>query len=114
MKGGVEMLNETVYAVLHIPTGHFMPEPTGHSGRGGSYWDPVKPAKKARLFRFERSAKAAITQWCRGTHTAEFDWDTDCYSGKAYQYQIGTSVIPVPGRNRADLRVVELNLVPKL
>lgn len=54
-----------MYAIRHVPTGFFMPEPTGRCGRGSSHWEPIQQAEHIRLFRFERSAKSALTQWHR-------------------------------------------------
>ena len=100
---------KSMWAIRHIPTNHYLPSPKGHSGRGGSFVDPVDPnVTSPRLFPTERSAKAALTCWLKGKHEGEYDWD------EGYKYCVGYTIVPVPNRKREDMEVVEIVLQPQL
>lgn len=101
-----------LFAIRHKPSGAFMPEPKGRCMRGGSHLEPEKDVMP-RLFHSERSAKAALTQWLRGKHVADYDWDYDDYSGKEYKYQCGTNIIPQPHRKREDMEIVPVSITFK-
>lgn len=99
------------FAIRHIPTGFFLPEPKGAMGRGGSWTEPTDPNKEdPRLFRSERSANSALTQWLRGKHKAIMGWDIDDCGGAIAEYQEGVDVIPVPGRKRDEMEIVPVYL----
>lgn len=90
-----------------------MPVPTGHAGRGSSFWEPTEQAKNVRLFQFKRSAQAALTQWLRGRQEAVFGWEMDDFSGSSFQYQVGTEATHDPSRVRKDMEIVLFELVEK-
>jgi len=103
---------QPVYAIKHIPTGHYLPEPTGRSGRGGSHTEPVPADKeRPRLFYSELSAKRALTAWLQGKHVADMGYEYDEYSGSNHAYQEGVVVIPQAHRIREDMRIMTLALV---
>lgn len=105
---------KSMWAIRHKPTNHYLPSPKGHSGRGGSFVDPVDPAVTLpRLFPTERSAKAALTSWLKGKHEGKWDWD-DSEWGGMYKYCIGYTIVPVPNRKREDMEVVEIVLQPQI
>ena len=105
---------KSMWAIRHKPTNHYLPSPKGHSGRGGSFVDPVDPdVTLPRLFPTERSAKAALTCWLKGKHEGKYDWD-DSEWGGMYKYCIGYIIVPVPNRKREDMEVVEIVLQPQL
>lgn len=100
-----------VFALRKKGTKLYMTEPTGRRGRGSSHSEFAECALP-RLFRTERSAKCALTQWLRGKHEADMEWDSgDDNFGRPYQYQVGTVVTPVPTRVLNDYEIVEFSLV---
>lgn len=104
---------KSMWAIRHKPTNHYLPSPKGHSGRGGSFVDPVDPdVTLPRLFPTERSAKAALTCWLKGKHVGKYGWDGSEYGGM-YKYCIGYTIVPVPNRKREDMEVVEIVLQPQ-
>lgn len=103
-----------LYAIRHKPTGHFLPEPKGRMGRGGSHVEPVdcsNDGENPRLFQSKLSAQRALTAWLRGKHTAEIDYDYDEYNGHAYPYQAGVHVKPVPSRIKEEMEIVSFQLM---
>ena len=112
-----------VYAIRHIPTGRFMPVPTGKNGSGSTYWDPVADSESAklygeapravpRLFPLRRSASSALTQWLRGRHVVvtERSHPDDSF-GQSYDEPVGTAVEPDPSRKADDMEIVVFELV---
>lgn len=100
------------YVVKHLPTGHYMPEPTGRRGRGGSHVNPDPDSNKARLFMSERSAKIYVTTYCMGkvTQTAGYspghpgnDWEADYWDERHIE--------PQPDRKREDYEIIKLEIV---
>lgn len=88
-----------LYAIRHKPTGHFLPEPKGYAGRGGSFLEPVDCGldhDNPRLFKSELSAKRALTAWLQGKHERVFD---------------GIAVIPVESRQKQDMEIVSFRLI---
>lgn len=96
-----------VYLIRHKPSGFFMPEPTGNQGRGSSFWEPKEQASYPRIFRHERSAKAALVQWLRGEHHPVREYETDD-SGKSFYYTAGAEVKPVTTRQKENMEVVPM------
>ncbi len=88
-----------------------MPEPTGRMGRGSSHWDPVEQADRIRLLSSQRSADAVLTQWLRGKHIKDTDWEHDEFSGRSYEVDAGTIIEPVETRKREDMEIVPLLLI---
>lgn len=86
----------TLYAVRHIPTGHYIPD---HKGRRGTYVEPQADVIP-RLFKQEYQAKGYLTIWLQGKITVrhneygEEDWDTQ----------------PIPSRKREEMEVVPVTL----
>ena len=102
----------TMWAIRHKPTGFMLPNPKGHSGRGGSFVDPQDPKEiHPRLFISQLAAKRALIAWLRGKHEGE--WEHDCGDewGPTYKYCVGYVVIPVPSRKAEDMEVIEIKLV---
>ena len=106
---------KSMWAIRHKPSNHYLPSPKGHSGRGGSFVDPVDPdVTLPRLFPTERSAKAALTAWLKGKHEGDYDREYNEWTGKSYTVCVGYVVVPVPNRKRQDMEVVEIVLQPQL
>ena len=98
-----------VWAIRHKPSGEFVHLPDCKSGNGFSFWEPGQPTRRtpvARLFKSERAAKAALTQWLRGVHEPVMEWEYDEYSDRDYQVTVGTSVEPQSHRKREDMEIV--------
>lgn len=110
----------TVYAILHKPTGAYMPSRMSRSNRGGwSNWIPG-PApdgwggcdgydKNPRIFFTLRSAQNALTAWLQGVHKrsqgVSYDWE-----GTPDDYDdLSIEPPPVP-RVRTDMEIVPLQL----
>lgn len=92
------------WAIVHLPTGHFMPEPQGYNGNGSSFWNQaLGQAKEVRLFKSERAAKIALSKWLLGKHMPEWD-DGFCYVG---------AIRHVPERKAEEMQVVQMDLTPR-
>lgn len=71
------MTERIMYAIQHEPTGHYMPRPRGHSGRGSSLREtedcrsPLSPIP--HLMHSEATAKRVLAAWLRGKHHPEYD-----------------------------------------
>lgn len=92
------------WAIRHKPTGNFMPQSKGMSGRGASFWDhEIGQAKDVRLFPTERSAKLALTAWLAGKHIP--GWDEGSY----VDY-----IKPVEKRKREEMEIIEMVLIPQI
>lgn len=111
-----------VYAIRHIPTGQFMPVPTGKNGSGSSYWVPTETAycravldlkpPLPRLFPLRRSASSSLTQWLRGRHVVVTErTHPDDSFGQSYLEPVGTAVEPDPSRKADDMEIVAFELV---
>ncbi len=72
--------------------------------RGYSYHEPEKLSadNQLRLFRTERSALNALTQWCRGTHKTVRQHPITIMD----DYDEWNEVTPVEGRKRGDYEIV--------
>lgn len=92
------------WAIVHEPTGHFMPQSKNYNGNGSSFWDHrLGQANEVRLFKSERAAKIALSAWLLGKHIPEWD-DGFCYVG---------SIEDVPERKREEMKVVQMDLTPR-
>lgn len=92
------------WAIMHVPTGHFMALPLGYGNRGGSFWDhTLGQAKEVRLFSTERAAKIALSAWLAGKHMPE--WEDGCVF-------VG-NVETVASRKREEMQVVQMDLTPR-
>lgn len=92
------------WAIVHIKTGHFMPEPQGYNKNGSSFWNHLLgQAQEVRLFKSERAAKIALSKWLLGKHMPEWD-DGFCYVG---------DIIPVADRKAEEMQVVQMDLTPR-
>lgn len=89
-----------LYFIRHKPTGHYMPEPMGRQGRGGSHTEPDADKNKARIFRTERSAKMALSMWLKGKFYAD-------RGGYDYDFYEDITVVPVTERNRDEMEIVK-------
>ena len=101
----------TMWAIRHKPTGFMLPNPKGHSGRGGSFVDPQDPNEiHPRLFISQLAAKRALIAWLRGKHEGAYDFEYSDYDNKSYQVCVGYVVVPVPSRKAEDMEVVEIEM----
>lgn len=107
-----------VYAIRHIPTGRFMPVPTGKNGSGSSYWEPITESTAVygtqlpRLFPLRRSASSALTQWLRGRHVVVTErTHPDDGFGQSWDEPVGTVVKPDPSRKADDMEIVAFEIV---
>ena len=99
---------KSMWAIQHVPTGFYLPNPKGYSGRGGSFVEIADPnLVQPRLFISEYAAKRALGAWLRGKHEGKHDWD------EGYKYTIGYTIVPVPNRKREEMAVVEIVLQPQ-
>lgn len=83
------------WAVRCPSTGHYLPDP-GPRGVSHAEPAPINRDVGVKLYRTERGARNAITQWKRGR--AVTDWDAD---GEPH-----VKVIPEPHRARRELNAV--------
>lgn len=105
-------MNITSYAILHGPTGYYMP--LFRNNRGYSNWTPGGKNENAmqtvRLFPTERAAKIAAIMWAKGVFKTAFRQRLIGLSG--YDEFYDQTIEPVPGRRRGDLVVVTMTLKP--
>ena len=102
----------TMWAIRHKPTGFMLPNPKGHSGRGGSFVDPQDPKEiHPRLFISQLAAKRALIAWLRGKHEGDYDFEYNEWNCKSYRVCVGYVVVPVPSRKAEDMEVIEIKLV---
>lgn len=102
-----------LYAILHKPTGFYLPEPTGREGRGGSHTEPVNcigDVANPRLFTTERSASNALTQWLRGKHFRYTETEGS-YEEGYYEVDGPLEVAHQPHRKREEMEIVPFFLV---
>ncbi len=98
-----------IYVIRHIPTGWFLPEPTGRQGRGSSFKHPTDPkVKQPRFFYSELSAKRALSSWLQGEHHPIKDTEYDDYSGNHYTICVGTQIIKQEDRIKSDMEIVPI------
>ncbi len=105
------MINRTVYALRHKPTGRCMPAWRSSFSR----WEPAEDASTLwflpRLFPTLRSAQNALTAYLRGPGEATYGTDGS-YEEGYYNYRD----VPVPTgkpehpRNRGDFEIVTVEL----
>lgn len=97
-----------LFAIKHLPTGHYLPAPRGRNGRGGSHVEPVEvtAATPPRLFHTESAAKIALTTWLQGRVTVTHFQDS--YTG---EYDESLHVEKVPSRRREEMAVVPVELL---
>ena len=102
-------LEETVYAIRHIPSGRWMPQRRrpGYSLVEAEEFSPSKP----RLFWSRSGASRALAAWLRGIHAKAYnipgtgpDYEPDYDSGG---YPVGP---PPANRIAADMEIVCFNL----
>lgn len=104
---------QSKYAILHKPTGSYMPVPTGYRGRGSSNWEPTEKVgnQDPRLFNTLIAAKRALSSWLMGMHKPVMEYD-DVW-GRSALVQEGVEIIPVPSRKREEMSIVELQFTIK-
>lgn len=100
------------FALKQISTGFYLTTPKGRGGRGGSHLEPeqVSAINPPRLFHSVNAAKAALGQWLRGKVTCTRTGGYDTHSEDWYNEEILT-VTPVSTRIRADMLIVEVQIV---
>jgi hypothetical protein len=98
-------VNIQFWAVRHVPSGGYLPEPVGRMGRGGSHVEP-STTERPRLFMSRRAAVNGLSAWLRGKvhHSSGYD----SYAGEYYE---NTSLEPVPSRKRDEMEIIEVQLV---
>lgn len=99
---------KNMYAIMHVPTGYFLPEPKRYGGRGGSFTEPVdcnNDENNPRMFKNERAAKAALGQWLRGHHQGIWDYED------GHKFTTGARVVNKPDRKREHMKIIPFKLV---
>lgn len=99
-----------LFAIRHKPSGFYLPQPNGFAGRGGSFTEPVDCSGTTinpRLFKSKIGARNALTQWLRGKHFPQYDYDDN-----GCRYIIGGDPLPQPHRKKEEMEIVEFALVP--
>lgn len=102
---------QKLFAIRHTPTGFYLPEPTGRSGRGGSFVEPVDCSGNGpnpRTFKSWIAANRALVQWVRGHHEGDHEYED------GYRYCIGAVVKPQPHRVKADMNIVPMDLIVQI
>lgn len=97
----------TFWFIRHKPSGHYLPEPAGRLGRGGSHVEPTAfNSQPPRVFTTERSAKSALTAWLRGkfVRSGSRDWETGIWE------EDDLECIPVPSRKREEMEIIPATL----
>jgi hypothetical protein len=90
------------WAIQHVPSGGFLPQPRGRGGRGGTHVEPTQ-IEFPRIFTTQGAAKCALTNWLAGKVTVsvyEYDGEYD----ENWHYE------PVADRRAEDMRVVALKV----
>lgn len=102
------------YAILHKPTGSYMPVPTGYKGRGSSNWEPTEKAgnQDPRLFNTLIAAKRALSSWLMGMHKPVIGYE-DFWDRRDCPVQEGIEIVRVPSRKREEMSIVELQFTIK-
>lgn len=101
----------TVFGIRKKGTNHWLPEPKGRMGRGGSHVEPSLPQEGhwPRTFPTYKGASNALTQWARGKHHRTTYYESEGWS--SYEVEDLPEVIPQPHRNRDDMEVVPIELI---
>lgn len=101
-----------IFFIRHKPTGHYIPEPEGRNGRGGSHLEPSPDKDKARIFRSERSAKIFLSSWLKGKYVADRGY-SDGHPGNDWErdYYEDVSIVPVSSRVREDMEIIEKEII---
>lgn len=95
-----------VYAIRHIPTGHFLPM-SFERGHRHSHDEPTANCIP-RLFPNQHSAKSALTQWLRGkwTNSPYAVYEEGYYSHSEQELEVE----PVPSRKAEEMEIVTLSV----
>lgn len=98
------------YAIRKKGTNEYIPVAVGRMGRGGSFVEPIEPEiggyrNKVRVFNTERGARNFLSQWLRGKHHPEFEYED------GYRMDAGTRIQHVPTRIREEMEIVEIHFV---
>lgn len=97
-----------LFFIRHIPSGKYLPMPTGRNGRGGSHVEPDIP-EHARIFRSQRSAKITLNAWLKGKWIAERGYDPGT-PDRGDEYYEDIHIVPQPERNAADMEIIERSI----
>lgn len=104
-----EKLNETFYAIRHVPTGQYLPV-----GAGSTWWEPkphqVNRNEPIRLFPTIRGAEACVRTWLRGRHrlTPHYAGPLSCSPS---EWEPEMQIDPVPSRRAEDIEIVTIALI---
>lgn len=94
-----------VYAIRHIPTGHYLPLSFSR-GHRHSHDEPT-PDCIPRLFPTKQSARSALTQWSRGKWELRTFRESEGWEHPSYDVQ-ELEVEPVPSRNVDEMEIVPM------
>ena len=92
------------YTVRQKSTGLYIPILERGAKRGGSRVEPTNE-RSPRMFPSHRSAQSFLGNWLQGIHQNEFTIDS--YGNEDW----GIKVTPQLHRNKADMEIVEFELV---
>lgn len=96
-----------VYAIRHIPTGHYLPM---SFTRGHRYsHDEPTPDCIPRLFPTKHSAQSALTQWLRGKWQNVLHRESEGWEYPSYTVQ-ELEVEPVLNRNADEMEIVVMSI----
>lgn len=92
-----------MFAIRHMPTGHYLPPGRGNNGRGSTYCEPVAVSviSLPRLFHSKGAAERALRAWCKGV------WEGERDDGYSY---VG-NIRPVASRKFADMEIVPITIL---
>lgn len=93
--------------IRHNPTGHYLPEPHGRAGRGGSFTEPKPDDNLARMFTSKMGAQRALSAWLKGKYycnrgRGSYEDPYDCYEE--------IEIEPQPHRIKEDMEVIEVEI----
>lgn len=96
-----------VYAIRHIPTGHYFPV-SFERGHRHSHDEPT-PNCIPRLFPTKHSAQSALTQWLRGRWQNTISMESEGWEYPSYPVQ-ELEVEPVPSRKAEEMEIVTMSI----
>lgn len=96
-----------VYAIRHIPTGHFLPM-SFTRGHRHSHDEPT-PNCVPRLFPTKQSAQSALTQWLRGKWQNTISMESEGWEYPSYPVQ-ELEVRPVLSRKAKEMEIVVMHI----
>ena len=103
------MLSITRYVIRHNPTGHYLPQALGRSGRGGSHVEPIPMdgTDNPRLLHSERAAKAYLASWLMGKVYCSRGGSSSFYEDEPYE---DLHLEHVPTRRGEEMEIVPITI----